>query len=72
MPGTYFQSLNSFRDVVTSYGKMKLSVAEADEMIRAADIDGDGMIDYEEFVALFTGVNLVQSVADAASHESAN
>ena len=63
---------NFCRAVVTSYGKMKLTEAEADEMIRAADVDGDGQIDYEEFVALFTGINLVQAAADvSSSHEHA-
>jgi hypothetical protein len=32
------------RNVVTSYGKMKLTDSEADEMIRAADVDGDGQV----------------------------
>jgi ribosomal protein L12E/L44/L45/RPP1/RPP2 len=56
----------SGRAVVTSYGKMKLTESEADEMIRAADVDGDGHINYEEFVSLFTGVNLLQTVAENA------
>ena len=34
---------------------MRLSSAEAEEMIKAADIDEDGLISYEEFVKLFCG-----------------
>ena len=43
-----------FRTVVTSYGSMKLSAEDADEMLSSADFDGDGLIDYEEFVKMFT------------------
>ena len=32
----------------------KLSDEEVDEMMRAADINGDGQVDYEEFVAIMT------------------
>ena len=58
--------------MVTSYGKMKLTDSEADEMIRAADVDGDGQIDYEEFVALFTGVSLLKGVPDENTETEAN
>ena len=51
---------------------MKLTESEADEMIRAADVDGDGHIDYEEFVSLFTGVNLLQTVAEHSEHADAD
>jgi calmodulin len=34
---------------MTNLGE-KLSDAEADEMIREADVDGNGQISYEEFV----------------------
>ena len=33
---------------------MKLTDTDADEMLECADFDGDGQIDYEEFVKLFT------------------
>ena len=39
---------------MTSYGKMKLTEDDADEMLNAADFDGDGQINYEEFVNMFT------------------
>lgn len=43
---------------------MKLTDEEANEMIRSADVDGDGQINYEEFVSLFTGVNIVRAAAE--------
>ncbi len=42
-------SSENLRDVVVSLG-MKFSQEEIDEMIREADNDGDGFINYEEFV----------------------
>ena len=42
------------RNIVTSYGQMKLTDEDADEMLEFADFDGDGQINYEEFVKLFT------------------
>ena len=39
---------------MTSYGKMKLTEEDADEMLEACDFDGDGQINYEEFVKMFT------------------
>lgn len=39
------------RHVMTNLGE-KLSAEEADEMIREADVDGDGQINYEEFVKM--------------------
>ena len=36
-----------------------LSMAETEELIKEADIDGDGNVNYEEFVGmLFNGVEL--------------
>ena len=32
----------------------KLNDEEVDEMIREADIDGDGQVNYEEFVTMMT------------------
>lgn len=37
------------RHVMTNLGE-KLTDEEVDEMIREADIDGDGQVNYEEFV----------------------
>ena len=38
---------------MTNLGE-KLTDEEVDEMIREADIDGDGQVNYEEFVAMMT------------------
>ncbi|XP_041027211.1 calmodulin-2/4-like isoform X1 [Juglans microcarpa x Juglans regia] len=44
-----FISAAELRDVMTNFGE-KLTDEEVDEMIREADVDGDGQISYEEFV----------------------
>ena len=44
-----FISAAELRHVMTNLGE-KLTDEEVDEMIREADIDGDGQINYEEFV----------------------
>ena len=44
-----FISAQELRHVMTNLGE-KLSDEEVDEMIREADVDGDGQINYEEFV----------------------
>ena len=41
------------RHVMTNLGD-KLNDEEMDEMIREADIDGDGQVNYEEFVNVMT------------------
>jgi len=43
-----FISAAELRHVMTNLGE-KLTEAEVDEMIREADVDGDGQINYEEF-----------------------
>jgi calmodulin len=47
--GNGFISAAELRHVMTNLGE-KLSDVEVDEMIREADVDGDGQINYEEFV----------------------
>ncbi|KAF9618325.1 hypothetical protein IFM89_000960 [Coptis chinensis] len=44
-----FISTAELRHVMTNLGE-KLTDEEVDEMIREADVDGDGQINYEEFV----------------------
>ena len=46
-----FISAPELRHIMTNLGE-KLSDEEVDEMIREADIDGDGQINYEEFVKM--------------------
>jgi len=43
------RSAAELRHIMTNLGE-KLTDEEVDEMIREADIDGDGQINYEEFV----------------------
>merc|ERR1712013_427951 len=51
--GNGFISAQELRHVMTSLGE-KLTDDEADEMIREADLNGDGQIDYQEFVKMMT------------------
>ena len=41
-------------DAATALFIKKLTEEDADEMLDAADFDGDGQINYEEFVKMFT------------------
>jgi len=45
---------DELRRVLVECGRMKLTEEEADEFIGLVDADGDGMLDYSEFVQLFT------------------
>merc|ERR1711976_83056 len=49
--GNGFISGAELRHVMTNLGE-KLTDEEVDEMIREADIDGDGQVNYEEFVKM--------------------
>ncbi|KAI3388917.1 hypothetical protein SNEBB_006743 [Seison nebaliae] len=51
--GNGFISAAELRHVMTHLGE-KLTDAEVEEMIREADIDGDGQVNYEEFVKMMT------------------
>jgi len=49
--GDGFISAAELRHVMTNLGE-KLTDEEVDEMIREADISGDGQINYDEFVSM--------------------
>ena len=49
--GNGFISAAELRHVMTNLGE-KLTDEEVDEMIREADVDGDGQINYEELVKM--------------------
>merc|ERR1712129_684429 len=51
--GNGFISAAELRHVMTNLVE-KLTDEEVDEMIREADIDGDGQVNYEEFVTMMT------------------
>ncbi|XP_021568564.1 calmodulin-like [Carlito syrichta] len=51
--GNGYSSAAELRHVMTNSGE-KLTDEEVDEMIREADIDGDGRVNYEEFVQMMT------------------
>ena len=46
-----FINAAELRHIMTNLGE-KLTDEEVDEMLREADIDGDGQINYEEFVKM--------------------
>ena len=48
-----FISAAELRHIMTNLGE-KLTDEEAEEMIREADVNGDGVINYEEFVTLMS------------------
>merc|ERR1711962_144401 len=51
--GNGFISAAELRHVMTNLGE-KLTDEEVDEMIKEADIDGDGQVKYDEFVKMMT------------------
>ena len=53
---------------MTNLGE-KLTDEEVDEMIREADIDGDGQVDYEEFVKMMMAkVRLPRPTGSGSEH----
>ena len=51
--GIGFVSAAELRQVMNNLGE-RLTDKEVDKMIRKADIDGDGQINYEEFLSLIS------------------
>uniref|UniRef100_A0A8C5VYJ6 EF-hand calcium-binding domain-containing protein 11 n=1 Tax=Microcebus murinus TaxID=30608 RepID=A0A8C5VYJ6_MICMU len=51
--GNGYISAAELRHVMTDLGD-KLTDKEADEMVREADMDGDGQVNYEELVQMMT------------------
>jgi len=49
--GNGFITSRELKHVMTNLGE-KLTIEEAEEMINEADLDGDGQINYEEFVKM--------------------
>uniref|UniRef100_A0A336KJR2 CSON004991 protein n=1 Tax=Culicoides sonorensis TaxID=179676 RepID=A0A336KJR2_CULSO len=49
-------SSSELRHVMTNLGE-KLTQQEADDMLKEADMDGDGMVNYNEFVMILTSRN---------------
>ena len=60
--GNGFISAAELRHVMTNLGE-KLTDEEVDEMIREADVDGDGQINYEESALriLFLSLKLMRN-----------
>eukprot|EP00949_MAST-11_sp_MAST-11-sp1_P004691 g4691.t1 len=58
--GNGFISAAELRHIMTNLGE-KLTDEEVDEMIREADIDGDGQINYEEFVKMMMSKSIMNN-----------
>ncbi|KAJ8044770.1 Calmodulin [Holothuria leucospilota] len=63
--GVGFLTTLELREIMMTHGDYSMSLDEVDEMISHADMDGDGSINYEEFVKVLTstakGKHLVRS-----------
>ncbi|PSR90104.1 Calmodulin-related protein [Actinidia chinensis var. chinensis] len=59
-----FISAAELRHVMTNLGE-KLTDEEVDEMIREADVDGDGQINYEEFVKVMMAKRRARRIQEA-------
>lgn len=52
--GKGYYDVNEMRDVLEQYGE-KLTLAEAQQLFRDIDMDGDGKIQFEDFVYMMMG-----------------
>ncbi|KAL8136658.1 hypothetical protein V2J09_002659 [Rumex salicifolius] len=64
-----FISAAELRHVMTNLGE-KLTDEDVDEMIREADVDGDGQINYDEFVKVMLAKKKKRKVVDGHVYSS--
>lgn len=68
--GNGYVDAAELRHKMQNHGSMRLSDEECDEMLREADINGDGKLDYEEFVRMM--LSPVDAEEEEAAKESRN
>ena len=68
--GNGYISAAELRHIMTNLGE-KLTDEEVDEMIREADVDGDGQINYDEFVDMVSYENRNCAAAAVAAAAAA-
>ncbi|OVA13788.1 EF-hand domain [Macleaya cordata] len=66
-----FISAAELRHVMTNLGE-KLTDEEVDEMIREADVDGDGQINYEEFVKVMMAKRRQRRIEERSSSSTSS
>lgn len=57
-------------DILTKQGRNKLSDEEVEEMIESVDKDDDGMVNFDEFIKLFTGVGSIKEFITGTPEEA--
>jgi len=57
-------------DILTKQGRNKLSDEEVEEMISSVDKDDDGMVNFDEFIKLFTGVGSIKEFITGKPEET--
>merc|ERR1719411_2370336 len=55
-------SAEELGEILTKQGKNKLTTEEVEDMISRVDMDDEGMVDFDEFVKLFTGVSSIKEL----------
>ena len=63
MDGNGYVSARELRSIMLSLGEI-LTDAEVDEMIRDADVNGDGQIDYDDFVRMMSSRKVAAMVRE--------